>query len=62
MATMVTDLIALLSSLVAVDSVNPSLVTGGAGEGEIATLVQGWGATLGLLPSVWRRRPAGRAC
>jgi acetylornithine deacetylase len=48
MAAMDTDLIALLSSLVAVDSVNPSLVTGGAGEGEIATLVEGWARDAGL--------------
>lgn len=33
---MTSDLTALLSSLVAVDSVNPTLVAGGAGETEIA--------------------------
>jgi acetylornithine deacetylase len=48
MAAMDTDLTALLSSLVAVDSVNPSLVTGGAGESEIATLVEGWARDAGL--------------
>ena len=42
------DLIALLTSLVAVDSVNPSLVAGGAGEGEIAALVEGWAREHGL--------------
>jgi acetylornithine deacetylase len=42
------DLIALLTSLVAVDSVNPSLVAGGAGEGEIATLVEAWACEHGL--------------
>jgi acetylornithine deacetylase len=42
------DLTALLSSLVAVDSVNPSLVPGGAGEDEIATLIEGWARDAGL--------------
>lgn len=36
------DLIELLSGLVAIDSVNPSLVAGGAGEREIAAFVAGW--------------------
>jgi acetylornithine deacetylase len=36
------DLVALLSQLVAIDSVNPSLVPGGAGESEIAAYVAGW--------------------
>ena len=48
MRGMNSDLIALLTSLVAVDSVNPSLVPGGAGEGEIATLVEGWAQENGL--------------
>ena len=42
------DLIALLTSLVAVDSVNPSLVLGGAGEVEIAALVERWAREQGL--------------
>ena len=42
------DLIALLTSLVAVDSVNPSLVPGGAGEVEIAALVERWAREHGL--------------
>ena len=42
------DLIALLASLVAVDSVNPSLVPGGAGEVEIAALVERWAREQGL--------------
>jgi acetylornithine deacetylase len=46
---MSSDLIALLSSLVAADSVNPSLVTGGAGEREIATLIEGWAREAGLV-------------
>jgi len=36
------DLVALLSQLVEIDSVNPSLVPGGAGESEIAAFVAGW--------------------
>jgi acetylornithine deacetylase/succinyl-diaminopimelate desuccinylase family protein len=42
------DLIELLSGLVAIDSVNPSLVTGGAGEGEIATFIADWATRAGL--------------
>jgi len=42
------ELVSLLSSLVAVDSVNPSLVAGGAGEHEIATLIEGWARDAGL--------------
>jgi acetylornithine deacetylase len=45
---MTSDLISLLSSLVAVDSVNPSLVAGGAGEQEIATLIEAWARDAGL--------------
>jgi acetylornithine deacetylase len=40
--------IELLARLVAVGSVNPSLVPGGAGEGEAAALVAGWAAAAGL--------------
>src|SRR4029079_15016948 len=43
-----TDLTALLSALVAVDSVNPSLVAGGAGEREAAGLVEAWARDAGL--------------
>lgn len=45
---MLSDLTSLLSSLVAVDSVNPSLVAGGAGEEEIATLIEAWAREAGL--------------
>jgi acetylornithine deacetylase len=38
----------LTSRLVAIDSVNPSLVPGGAGEGEIARFVAGWAGESGL--------------
>src|ERR671936_2079965 len=36
------DLIDLLSKLVSIDSVNPSLVPGGAGEAEIAAFIADW--------------------
>jgi acetylornithine deacetylase len=42
------DLTALLSALVAIDSVNPSLVPGGAGEAEIASFVERWARGEGL--------------
>jgi acetylornithine deacetylase len=44
-----TDLTTLLSSLVATDSVNPSLVAGGAGEHEIATVIEAWADDAGLV-------------
>ena len=45
---MTSDLTSLLSSLVAVDSVNPSLVAGGGGEQEIAILIEAWARDAGL--------------
>src|SRR4051794_18722123 len=42
------ELTALISDLVAIDSVNPSLVEGGAGEGEIARFVADWAQAQGL--------------
>jgi len=42
------DLTTLLADLVAVDSVNPSLVEGGAGEGAAADLVERWARAAGL--------------
>ena len=42
------DLATLLSQLVAIDSVNPDLVPGGAGEGEIARFVARWLEQAGL--------------
>jgi acetylornithine deacetylase len=42
------DLVDLLSRLVAIDSVNPDLDPGGAGEGEIASFVAGWLERAGL--------------
>jgi acetylornithine deacetylase len=38
----------LLAQLVAIDSVNPSLVPGGAGEAEIAAFIAGWARDAGL--------------
>src|SRR3712207_1550663 len=38
----VSEIVELLSALVAVDSVNPDLVPGGAGEGEIARFIADW--------------------
>ncbi len=42
------DVIDLARRLVAIDSVNPSLVPGGAGEHEIARFIAGWAAENGL--------------
>src|SRR4051794_30494594 len=42
------ELTALIADLVAIDSVNPSLVEGGAGEGEIARFVADWAQAQGL--------------
>jgi acetylornithine deacetylase len=42
------ELIELTRALVAIDSVNPALVEGGAGEGAIARFVVGWAASCGL--------------
>jgi acetylornithine deacetylase len=42
------DVIDLLSNLVAIDSVNPSLVEGGAGETAIASFIVGWARDAGL--------------
>jgi acetylornithine deacetylase/succinyl-diaminopimelate desuccinylase-like protein len=42
------DIVELLSRLVAIDSVNPELVAGGAGEAEIAAFVAGWARAAGL--------------
>jgi acetylornithine deacetylase len=43
-----TDLTALLGQLVAIDSINPALVPGGAGETTIARFVAEWARGLGL--------------
>ena len=45
---MTPEITALLASLVAIDSVNPSLVPGGAGEAEIAAFIETWSRDAGL--------------
>jgi acetylornithine deacetylase len=45
---MARDVTELLERLVAIDSVNPSLVPGGAGEGEIARFIASWAGEAGL--------------
>jgi acetylornithine deacetylase len=56
---MTSDLTSLLSSLVAADSVNPSLVAGGAGEHEIASLIEAWAGDAGL-QTEWLEETSGR--
>jgi acetylornithine deacetylase len=51
------DLIDLTSRLVAIDSVNPSLVEGGAGEAEIAAFVAAWARAAGLEADVLEGTP-----
>jgi acetylornithine deacetylase len=51
------DVIELTSRLVAIDSVNPALVPGGAGEGEIARFVAGWARAAGLEADVLEATP-----
>jgi acetylornithine deacetylase len=54
MDTEITDLI---TSLVAIDSTNPSLVPGGAGEGAIAAFIAGWALDQGLRAEVHEATP-----
>jgi acetylornithine deacetylase len=51
------DLADLTSALVAIDSVNPGLVPGAAGEAELATFVAGWFEQAGLEVRVVEPRP-----
>jgi acetylornithine deacetylase len=51
------DLTALLSKLVAIDSVNPSLVPGGAGEAEAAAFIADWARYAGLEVDVLEETP-----
>src|SRR5215208_4695481 len=51
------DTIELLSQLVAIDSVNPSLVPGGAGEREAAAFVTAWAEDAGLSAEVLEATP-----
>jgi len=50
--TLAAEVAGLTARLVAIDSVNPSLVDGGAGEGEIAAFVAGWAREHGLVAEV----------
>ena len=56
-STMPSELTALLRDLVAIDSVNPVLVEGGAGETEIAAFVAAWGRAAGLEAEVLEASP-----
>ncbi len=51
------DITELVHALVAIDSVNPSLVPGGAGEREIAGFVAGWARDAGLEAEVLEGTP-----
>ena len=51
------DLTDLVARLVAIDSVNPSLVPGGAGEGEVAAFVADWARGEGLGVEVLEETP-----
>jgi acetylornithine deacetylase len=53
------ELVDLISNLVAIDSVNPALVPGGAGEGEIARFVASWAEDNGLAAE-WLEGTPGR--
>ncbi len=54
---MMHDVEDLISKLVAIDSVNPSLVPGGAGEREIAAFVAAWARDAGLAVEVLEATP-----
>ena len=54
---MPSEIPALVADLVALDSVNPSLVPGGAGEAEIAAAIAGWGREAGLEVEVLEATP-----
>jgi acetylornithine deacetylase len=51
------DVVDLLGRLVAIDSVNPALVPGGAGEAEIAAFVRAWATDAGLATEVVESTP-----
>jgi len=51
------DVVDLLAHLVAIDSVNPALVPGGAGEAEIAAFVGAWSTDAGLANDVVESSP-----
>ena len=54
------DLVALLRQLVSIDSINPSLVPGGAGEGTLARFVAGWFRQHGIDASLEEVAATGR--
>ena len=54
---MTDDIVDVLTKLVAIDSVNPSLVPGAAGEREIAAFVAGWARDAGLQVDVLEATP-----
>jgi acetylornithine deacetylase len=51
------DIVDLLSKLVSIDSVNPSLVPGGAGEAEIAAFTSDWARASGLEAELLEQTP-----
>ncbi len=51
------ELVDLVADLVAIDSVNPSLVPGGAGEASIATFVADWAEAAGLATATREHAP-----
>ena len=51
------DVVELTSALVSIDSINPVLVPGGAGEGEIAAFVARWALEVGLEADVLEETP-----
>ena len=53
------DVVELTSALVAIDSVNPSLEPGAAGEAEVAAYVASWARSAGLEAEV-HEQTAGR--
>jgi acetylornithine deacetylase len=57
MPAMPNDTVELLSKLVAIDSVNPALVPGGAGERDIAAFVTAWAQDAGLQAEVLEGTP-----
>ena len=52
------ELASLTARLVEIDSINPDLIPGGAGEGEIAAFVAAWLRTAGLDVDLYEAAPA----
>ena len=55
------ELTELLSGMVGIDSVNPSLEPSGTGERKVIAFVEGWALAAGSRSRFSRGRPAGRA-